>query len=77
MLPQMLDHIIRTFFPGIWRAPAGSLREVQCLLVSSKTVCERSIANPLWKSASRMHVKLAADSYGSDVMTMRHCLASG
>ncbi|CAK0752240.1 hypothetical protein CVIRNUC_002131 [Coccomyxa viridis] len=28
MLPQMLDHIICTFFPAIWRAPAGSLREV-------------------------------------------------
>ena len=33
MLPQMLDHIIRTFFPAIWRAPAGSLREVRCLQV--------------------------------------------
>lgn len=28
MLPKMLDHIIQTFFPGIWRAPTGNLREV-------------------------------------------------
>lgn len=28
MLPEMLDHIIRTFFPHIWKAPSGSLREV-------------------------------------------------
>ena len=29
MLPEMLDHIIRTFFPHIWKAPSGSLREVR------------------------------------------------
>ena len=29
MLPEMLDHIIRTFFPHIWKAPVGTLREVR------------------------------------------------
>ncbi len=29
MLPEMLDHIIRTFFPHFWKAPSGSLREVR------------------------------------------------
>ena len=29
MLPEMLDHIIQTFFPQIWKAPSGSLREVR------------------------------------------------
>ena len=47
MLPQMLDHIIHTFFPAIWRAPAGSLQEVRCLLAASSTACGRSVAGPL------------------------------
>ena len=29
MLPEMLDHVISTFFPHIWKAPAGTLREVR------------------------------------------------
>ena len=46
MLPQMLDHIICTFFPAIWRAPAGSLREVRCLLVLPQGMPARAAAMP-------------------------------
>ena len=50
MLPQMLDHVIRTFFPAIWRAPTGSLREVRRLPVPSRTVCQNSTPSPFWKT---------------------------
>ena len=48
MLPEMLDHIIRTFFPHIWKAPLGTLREVRLM----QSFRQSSLRASLGKSAS-------------------------
>ncbi len=39
MLPEMLDHVIQTFFPSIWRPPTGNLREVGAHLACFAFMC--------------------------------------
>ena len=79
MLPQMLDHIICTYFPAIWRAPTGSLREVQCLLVLPRGMPARAAAAPI--DPARLGLtctpSLQRTPMGVMMMMMWRCFARG
>ena len=47
MLPEMLDHIIRTFFPHIWKAPSGTLREVRLMQSFRQSSLRASLGSQL------------------------------
>ena len=43
MLPVMLDHTIRTFFPDIWQARAGDTLQARSRMLPASTTTSRRL----------------------------------